>query len=68
MRFLQAVDDAIASITQDPVEWPILEDGVRRYLLDKFPYGILYTLDSNELRILSFAHLKRHPDYWKDRL
>jgi toxin ParE1/3/4 len=67
-RFLQAFDAAIDTILYDPVEWPILEEDIRRYLLKRFPYGVLYSIDGDELQILAVMHLKRHPDYWKYRL
>jgi plasmid stabilization system protein ParE len=39
----------------------------RRVLLDRFPYQIVYHLRSDELVIVAIAHLKRRPDYWKNR-
>jgi plasmid stabilization system protein ParE len=39
----------------------------RRVLLDKFPYQIVYRLRPTEIVIVAVAHLKRRPEYWKDR-
>ena len=42
IRFLDAVDEAIASIRQSPTTWPIVQGDVHQRLLSKFPYSIVY--------------------------
>jgi plasmid stabilization system protein ParE len=39
----------------------------RRVLLDRFPYQVVYHLGPDEIVIVAIAHLKRRPDYWKNR-
>ena len=41
---------------------------VRRALVKRFPYQVVYRFRERELQILAFAHLKRSPDFWKDRI
>jgi plasmid stabilization system protein ParE len=43
------------------------ESGIRRVLVTRFPYQIVYRYDSTEVVILAFAHLKRRPGFWKHR-
>lgn len=50
-----------------PKAWPLIEEDIRRSLVRRFPYGILYTEESKELFILAVMHLHRDPDYWKHR-
>ena len=33
----------------------------------RFPFGILYRVDPDEIVILAVMHLARQPDYWRDR-
>ena len=47
--------------------WPIVEDDVHRCLTNRFPFGVLYSIESNRIYILAVMHLHRHPDYWKHR-
>jgi toxin ParE1/3/4 len=47
--------------------WPIVEDDVRRCLTNRFPYAVLYSIESDRIYILAVMHLHRHPDYWKSR-
>lgn len=44
-----------------------LGDGVRRCLVRRFPYGVLYARESDRLYILAIMHTKRKPGYWLDR-
>lgn len=43
------------------------EPDVRRVLVARFPYQIIYRLESGGIVILAFAHLKRRPGFWKQR-
>ena len=67
-QFLDAADVAIRVIQETPERWSIIEANVRRYLMPRFPYAIYYCILFDELRILSFKHHSRHPDYWRYRL
>jgi len=40
---------------------------VRRALVTRFPYQVVYRLRSSDLLILAFAHLRRRPGFWKHR-
>lgn len=66
--FLNRVDSAIADIAQNPERWPIVRSNVRRRLVHRFPYGLLYRVDPDEVVILAVAHLHRHPSYWTERM
>jgi toxin ParE1/3/4 len=58
---------AVGGILLHPNAWPVLEDDVRRCLVHRFPYGILYYVDGDRIHILAVMHLHRRPGYWKDR-
>ncbi len=36
-------------------------------MIHRFPYGIIYRYDENDLYILAIMMLNREPDYWKNR-
>ena len=57
----------IRNILSFPKAWPILEDEIRRCQTRRFPYGLVYAEEGNEILILAVMHLHRDPDYWKDR-
>lgn len=67
-RLLQEIEAAILSILEAPERWQQVEGPIRRYLVRRFPYGVYYRVDGDELRILVIKHHSRHPDYWRQRL
>jgi plasmid stabilization system protein ParE len=61
------VHTAIQNMVNYPTAWPVVEEDVRRCLVNRFPYGIIYNIEGGEILILAVMHLRRHPDYWKNR-
>lgn len=57
----------IQNIVGHPAAWPALGKDVRRCLVHRFPYGVLYCVESGEVFILAVMPLRRHPGYWKER-
>ncbi len=66
--FAIEVYSSIQLILAYPQAWPILEEEIRRCLVRRFPYGLLYAVNGNEILILAVMHLHREPDYWKKRI
>ena len=67
-RFMDVIHRAVAEIREHPQRWPIVRSGIRRRLVGRFPYGILYRDDPDEIVIVAIMHLHRHPDYWLGRI
>jgi len=45
---------------------PALE--IRRALLARFPFALVFLVRSDEVRVLAVAHAKRRPGYWLSRV
>ncbi len=67
-RFLDDFDRAIRRIAAFPLSCAEIEPDLRRCLLTRFPYGIIYGIDADTIIIIAVAHLHREPRYWTDRL
>ena len=65
--FLEEVDRCLRSIAEQPEAGQILQGSVRRRLLRRFPYGLLYKINPSGIRILAVMNLKRRPNYWVGR-
>lgn len=65
--FAIEVQTTIQNILAYPEMWPVLEDDIRRCLTSRFPYGVVYSSESDGIFILAVMHLHRRPDYWKHR-
>jgi len=66
-QFLDEIEQAIQRIRSYPASGVILHDNIRRMLLGRFPFGLLYRIDAQEITFLAVAHLRRRPGYWKER-
>ena len=63
-EFLAELAAAIEAIVANPVAFEQVRPGVRRYLLDRFPYGVYYRMpDENTVRIIVVRHHSRRPGY-----
>ncbi len=67
-EFSQEVYLAIQRALLYPLAWQELGDGIRRALVHRFPYGVLYSVEAKTLYILAIMHLHREPFYWKKRI
>ncbi len=68
MEFLDELDRAIRRSVAHPHANYELELGIRRCLLARFPYGIIYGIDDDLLVVITVSHLHRKPRYWSERL
>lgn len=41
--------------------------GLRRLVVDRFPYTLIYHTDGADLIVLAVAHQSRRPGYWRAR-
>jgi len=55
-------------IAESPAVGFELKPDVRRRILRRFPYSILYTIDDSEILIVAIAHQSRRPGYWSRRV
>ena len=66
--FAVEVYSAIERAMAHPKAWPIIEEDMRRSLVRRFPFGVLYAEKDEELFIVAVMHMHRDPDYWKYRI
>ncbi len=65
--FALEVYSAIQLAVEFPKAWTVLDGEVRRCLVRRFPYGVLYAEKENGIFILAVMNLHRKPTYWKHR-
>lgn len=44
-----------------------VQSGVRRRLVRRFPYAVLYAIENSDVLVLAVAHQSRRPGYWSSR-
>ncbi len=67
-KFKHEIQTSIKRISKYPEAWSIERNGIRRYIMHKFPYKIIYSIEKEHIYILALAHLHRKPHYWIDRV
>ena len=68
LRFITEVRRGITFITENPYAAAGVGSGIRRKVLNHFPYSLLYAVESELIVIVAVAHQKRRPRYWRVRL
>ncbi len=66
-RFFAEVRRAEGVIAQFPQSGREVLPGIRKWVLRKFPFSLLYSLEEQGLLILAVAHHRRRPGYWVSR-
>ena len=67
-RFKQEVKRAINIIKKMPEIGSPESENIRRYILHKFPYKVLYSIEKDHIYVIAIAHLHREPMYWINRI
>lgn len=67
LEFLDEIETTIARVMRQPEAWTKISENHRRCLTRRFPYGIVYSVEKDEILITAVMNLRRHPDSWKSR-
>ena len=68
MAFYSEVEAAIGLIENYPDLWTEIADNIRRCLVRRFPFAVLYSQEAGRVFIYAIMHTKREPNYWRSRL
>lgn len=63
-EFRLEIYNTIGRIVKDPYLHQVIEQGIRRCFVRRFPFSILYRIvDEKILRVLVIRHHRRHPEF-----
>jgi plasmid stabilization system protein ParE len=63
----QVVSGSLEHIAAQPAAFPEVVPGVRRAVIDRFPYGIFYRQIPDAIEVLAVFHHRRDPSIWRAR-
>src|SRR5687767_8198693 len=66
--FLDDVQQTIDTLRALPEIGVSVAANLRRALLHRFPFSLIYAVESDAILIVSVAHHRQRPGYWKSRL
>ena len=65
---LAAIRAATKRVQAEPHVHPRVQGEIRRLLVKRFPYSILYREESERVVIIAVFHAKRDPSIWQRRV
>jgi plasmid stabilization system protein ParE len=68
LNFLDELARAIRVITAYPLIAAEIEQEMRIFFLNRFPYSVIYGIEGEGIVIIALAHQSREPRYWMDRV
>ena len=65
--FKREITEAMHAVLLHPERGRQIEGGMRRVVLRRFPFSIIYRVQGEEILIIALAHASRLPAYWATR-
>lgn len=65
--FKQVVWKSVRQIIENPLAFAIVQRSIRRAKVRRFPYGIYYEIEGDQVVVLAVYHFKRSSQGWKGR-
>ena len=66
--FVDQVRDVFTSIAANPKLHAIVYQNVRKAVVQKFPYVVLYMEEAGEVVVIAVFHTARDPSIWQGRV
>ena len=65
--FISEFEKCLRIISVNPLGYPVIQEKIRKAVIIKFPFSILYRSEKERIFILAVMHQKRKPHYWIER-
>ncbi len=66
-RFEDEVERVLGLIAASPEMFPLYDDAHRFAVLRRYPYSVVYQVQSGQVYVVALAHSSRSAGYWQDR-
>ena len=68
LDFITTIQRTYERLLESPASGPPFGRRLRRLLVPKFPFGLLYRVEPERIYVIAVMHLHRQPGYWRSRL
>ena len=66
--FIRQVERTLADVVAHPNAGNLFAGStMRRRFMHRFPFGVVYEVESENIAVIAIMHLRRRPGYWKRR-
>lgn len=66
--FIMEVESVVDRLQAHPQIGQRVSDACRRIILARFPYSLIYSVETDRIWIVAVAHHRRRPGYWRERI
>ena len=66
-EFRACVDAALEAAARDPRAYPRVEGELRRVLVRRYPYAVMYLVEADRVEVIAVFHGARDPREWRRR-
>jgi hypothetical protein len=67
-RFIAEVERIVEVLCDQPHIGQSVGEELRRIILARFPYSLIYSIESERIWVIAVAHHRRRPGYWQERI
>jgi plasmid stabilization system protein ParE len=67
IEFVKCIDEAINRVKREPDSYPFAYKHIRKTIVKRFPFILLYENLKEEIRIIAIFHTRRAPKQWMKR-
>ncbi len=67
-EFVVEFKNTLLRIAGFPAAWPQLSNRLRRCIMNRFPYSVIYELNHDCIRVVAVMHMRRDPKCWQNRI
>jgi len=66
-RFLDEFEALKRRLSENPNQFPIVGDDIRRAAFHRFPYGLFFRQRNGRVEVIACLHASRDPRHWQTR-
>ena len=66
-KFAKELQEIMKQVKNNPTRFPKIHQEIRKAVLKKFPYLIIFEVQNHTIFVLSIFNTHRNPDAWKER-
>lgn len=66
-EFLDELRITCKTISETPAVYPVVHRSTRRALIRRFPFGVYFRIEDEQIIVFAVIHGSRHPRRWRQR-
>jgi len=67
-EFVHSLNSAVKKIRANPFQCQLQYGEIRKTLLKRFPYQVIYLIEGDKIIVLGVIHSSRDPIIWENRI